>query len=103
MEHEVQVEVSIGGETVSVTATVEVDGEYRPATWGFDGGNPPEYPEADIVSVVRQDTGATVAVEDLSDRDRERIEEAALRLHDDDDDDPGLDDDPGYDDHDLSY
>ena len=33
---------------LDVNFSVQVFGEYRPATWGYDGGDPPEYPEVEV-------------------------------------------------------
>jgi hypothetical protein len=29
----------------------EISGEYRPATWGYYGGSPEEWPEAEVVEI----------------------------------------------------
>ena len=33
---------------LDVDFSVQVHGEYRPGTWGYDGGDPPEYPEVEV-------------------------------------------------------
>lgn len=50
-EIELEVEVEVDGDIVLATATVEVTGEYMPGTWGPNGGDPPEYPEAEVISL----------------------------------------------------
>jgi len=95
MEHEVEMTVEVGGDEVRVVATVEVDGQYHPATWGYDGGSPEEWPEASVVRVVRLDDGAEVPIESLSEKTVEAIESRAVETHmecDDDGYDPDYDD-----------
>ena len=36
---------------VEYTADVHVSGGWRSATWGYHGGSPPEYPEAEVDNV----------------------------------------------------
>ncbi len=59
---------------VGVDYDMEVSGEDRPATWGYHGGEPPEYAEREVYinRVVDLDTG-----EDITDQvDHEAIEQA---------------------------
>jgi hypothetical protein len=49
-------------EELQVTVTYDVSGEYRDATWGYNGGDPAEEPEVEVVSVYDSQTG-----EDLTD------------------------------------
>jgi hypothetical protein len=81
MEHEIEMTVEVGGDEVRVCATVDVDGEYHPATWGYDGGSPEEWPEACVVRVVRSDTGVEIPVESLSEKAVEAIESRAIETH----------------------
>lgn len=78
---EIPVEVDVDGEVVSATAMVEVTGDYRPATWGYHGGDPPEYPEADVVELIADD-GRTLAIDLLTEAQCERIAERAIERRD---------------------
>jgi hypothetical protein len=33
---------------LDVDFSVQIHGRYRPATWGYDGGDPPDYPEVEV-------------------------------------------------------
>ena len=58
-------------EEIDVGVDYEISGEYMPATWGYNGGNPEEYPDIEIHKVIDLDTG-----EDITDDvDLEYIEQ----------------------------
>lgn len=44
-------EMLVGDHWRSVVVSAEVTGRYRPATWGWRGGDPPEYPEVIITGL----------------------------------------------------
>jgi hypothetical protein len=44
-------------EEIDVEVEWTTEGEYRPATWGYSGGDPAEYPEVNLVSVKNVETG----------------------------------------------
>lgn len=44
-----------------VTVTVDIYGAFRPATWGYYGGTPPEAPEVDLLSMTCDWDDETVA------------------------------------------
>lgn len=55
---------------IDVGVNYSISGSYRPATWGYHGGEPEEHPEMEITDVVNLQTG-----EDISDRvDMDEIE-----------------------------
>jgi hypothetical protein len=96
-EYEIEAEITHRGETRSVIATVVVEGRYRPATWGYAGGDPPEYPDAHIVDVrlidcEDDDEDECVPVHELSQHDTDHICELALDRHADECDDYDPDD-----------
>lgn len=106
IEREVEIE-SLNEDEDSILITlrveVEISGRYYPETWGYDGGTPAEYPEAEIVSVSWQPEGR-VWVEvpfawwPLSEREIEGIEAEALEAAEKDYDGPDYDgDDDRYD------
>jgi hypothetical protein len=115
IEHEVEFEGTDedGEETVTVVnlmVKVEVSGRHYPATWGYDGGSPEEFPEAEIVSIAWQPTGSGPWVEvptcfdPLSKFDIESIEAHALKQHEDyDPREEYADRDDDFDDRDYAY
>lgn len=52
---------------ISVGINYSISGEDRDATWGYHGGEPPEYAEIDEVTVVNLETGEDIT--DLVDSD----------------------------------
>ena len=44
-------EMLVGDDWRRVLVTAEVTGRYRPATWGYAGGDPPEGPEAIVTGL----------------------------------------------------
>ena len=70
-------------DTIRVGVNYSISGRYRPATWGYHGGEPEEHPELDDVSVVDVDTG-----EDVSDKvNMDEIEQAIWKHEKDSEDD----------------
>lgn len=51
IEREVEIEDGEDWVVVTLLVKVEVSGGYAPATWGYDGGTPEEFPEAEITAV----------------------------------------------------
>jgi hypothetical protein len=96
-EYKIEVEITHLGEKRVACATVVVEGRYRQATWGYAGGDPPEYPEAHITDVRLidcEDDGheECIPVKSLSCRDADHIYELALDRHMDECDDCDRDD-----------
>ena len=88
---------------VPVTLHVEYDifGSYRPATWGYHGGEPAEYPEIDEMNVYAQgESGEMVEIstDDLGPKASEWIEEKIWA-----NEDSRKDDYDDYDDRDYDY
>lgn len=50
-EVEWETEMLVGDDWRRVRITAEVTGRYRPATWGYAGGDPPEGPEVNIEAI----------------------------------------------------
>ncbi len=44
-------EMQVGDNWRRVLVTAEVTGRYRPATWGYAGGDPPEGPEVTVTGL----------------------------------------------------
>jgi hypothetical protein len=44
-------EMLVGDHWRSVVVSAEVTGRYRPATWGYAGGDPPEGPEVTVTGL----------------------------------------------------
>ena len=61
-------------EEIDVGVNYSVQGEYRPATWGYSGGDPAEYPEIEIESVVNLDTGEEISDSQIYDQVHDQIE-----------------------------
>lgn len=82
-EHEFEASVTVGGEGIYALVTVEVTGQYRPARWGYAGGDPPDYPDVRVVSAsILDEDGQEVEVLGLLSRsDLERLENKALDIH----------------------
>jgi len=84
-EIEIETTDEEGGVTVLLSFEVEVSGRHYPATWGYDGGSPEEFPEAEIVSVSWQPTGSGPWVQvpscwwPMTERDIEDIESEAVQ------------------------
>lgn len=85
-EVELAATVTVGESVVDAIVMVGVEGECRPARWGYDGGSPEESPEATILSVHYWDESGTkreINVATLPKAEVERIEgravEAAIR------------------------
>ncbi len=55
-------------EEIDVGIDYNISGDYRPATWGYHGGDPEEYPEIEIMRVVDLDTGEEITDELDSDQ-----------------------------------
>jgi len=72
-----------GLEYIMVDADYDVHGSYRPATWGYHGGDPPEYPEVEITDITAYGNGNSLNLEfnDLSAANQkylqDRVEEKA--------------------------
>lgn len=96
------------GVTVLLTFEVDVSGGYYPETWGYDGGSPAEYPEAEIVSVSWQPTGTGPWVQvpycwwPMSKSEIESIESEAVESAMEDTRDYDQEDDRDYDDRDYA-
>lgn len=91
---ELEATITIGGVVRTVTAEVEVDGEYRPASWGYSGGSPEEWPDATLVSAsYTDDDGAKVvlAIDAIDEADAREIESRAITKAVDDEADWGED------------
>ena len=54
-------------EEIDVGVDYDIEGDYMPATWGYHGGDPEEYPEIVIDKVVDLDTGEDITNELSSD------------------------------------
>lgn len=76
MEVELEVELEVGDDLIVALATFEVTGEYRPATWGYDGGDPPEYPEANLLSLTHD--GRRLPTSLLGEEEHERLATLAV-------------------------
>ena len=78
--------------TVELGIDYSISGEYRDATWGYNGGDPAEYPELDDVTVSVIGNGNSVEIDandlgkDASDWIDEKIWDAAESSRDDYDD-----------------
>ena len=59
-------------EEIDVGVDYEISGDYMPATWGYYGGDPEEFPEIEITRVVDLDTGEDITNDidysDIADR-----------------------------------
>lgn len=60
--------------TVVLGINYTVAGKHRPATWGYHGGTPEEFPEIDTLEVFNTETGQQFA--DLPPEVDEQIEQA---------------------------
>ena len=81
--------MQVGDDWRRVLVTAEVTGRYRPATWGYAGGDPPEGPEVTITSVAveagEDDEGRPLTATDvdplsLAREVREGLEDYATEL-----------------------
>jgi hypothetical protein len=83
MEYEIETEITYRGAPRTARAVVTIEGRYHQATWGYDGGEPAEYPEARIVEVHLVDCDDDEADDfvpllHLSEKDEDRILDLAL-------------------------
>lgn len=83
MEYQFDIQVTSPIGPVRVLATVAVDGEHHHATHE----SPEEWPEADIVSLVRLLDGERIKVADISSDDVDNIQTHAIEMYLDGDDD----------------
>jgi hypothetical protein len=44
--------IEFAGDYLDLLITLSVEGSYRPSTWGYNGGHPEEFPEAEILEVL---------------------------------------------------
>lgn len=49
-------------EYITLGINYNIVGSYRPATWGDRGGDPPEYPELDMVEIFNAETGQPIEI-----------------------------------------
>ena len=76
-------EMSEEPEIIEVGVNYEMDGEYRPATWGYHGGEPEELPEIEISKIVNLETGEEITNDDVYQEVYDRLseeEEPNMRL-----------------------
>ena len=59
----------------------EVSGRYIPATWGYSGGSPPEYPQIDTIKVM---FGNVEVTDEIGKKEMEKIEEQVMEEYDKD-------------------
>jgi hypothetical protein len=69
------------GEAVDCDVEAEVSGRDRPMRWGPDGGSPPEYAEADILTVVISATGKDITDAIDTDQFQDEACETAAQDH----------------------
>lgn len=60
-------------ETIEVGVNYSISGQYRPATWGYHGGEPEEHPELDDLTVIDLETGKDITNEIDTSEVEERI------------------------------
>ncbi len=81
-------EMLVGDHWRSVVVSAEVTGRYRPATWGYAGGDPPEGPEVTVTRIdVEEDASEarplpamTIDPDSLTREVREGLEDHAAEL-----------------------
>lgn len=56
IEKECQLE-GVDGIWRDVIVQIGISGDYRPATWGYSGGDPEEFPEIEIEKIEDAETG----------------------------------------------
>jgi len=74
-----EVEFEMDTET-SLVIEAEVSGRYIPATWGYSGGSPPEYPQIDAIRVM---FGNVEVTNEIGEKEMEKIEEQIMLHHSD--------------------
>lgn len=86
-----------GIEYINVDIDYNVFGEYRPATWGYHGGEPEEYPEVELTDITAYGNGKSLPLpaNDLSSKDLDYLQDKAEEKAAD-----GGYDDGDYDDYD---
>jgi len=65
----------------SLVIEAEVSGRYIPATWGYSGGSPPEYPQIDTIKVM---FGNVEVTDEIGKKEMEKIEEQVMEEYDKD-------------------
>jgi hypothetical protein len=97
---------SDGIEYIYVDIDYSSSGKYRPATWGYNGGDPAEYPEVEITNVTAFGNGKSIDIpgESLSSSNYDYLQDKAEeRAADGGDDYDDYDDRRDmYDDHNVS-
>ena len=64
-QYEDLVEIERGDESLEIAIGYDISGRFRPATWGWDGGTPPESPEIDIVYIQEAESGKYLHYDDV--------------------------------------
>jgi len=78
---------------ITLGINYNIVGRYRPATWGDRGGDPPEYPELDVVEIFNAETGQPIQIPDYLESEIEQaIWSHAEQARDQDYDPPYHDD-----------
>jgi len=71
-------------EEIDVGVNYSISGSYRPATWGYHGGEPEEHPEMEITDVVDLATGKDISDRvDMSDLEQRLWDHAEANKDDD--------------------
>jgi hypothetical protein len=76
-------------EEIDVGVDYEISGDYMPSTWGYNGGDPEEFPEIEITRVVDLDTGEDITndidysdiVDRIADSNSDRMHSTARDYH----------------------